>query len=238
MVGFNQVWFSIQHSLPYCPYTSSIFVCRAWAPVHGIEALILILERVLNCRYDLIIGPILLPSQEFFFLVGGTENNQMVPNKENMDNDQTVQSHSHARQPLQPHTYVQEHCPGETGLPSSVFQAVLTRFPIDSLDFLTVVNEHNSLCILKDGRHYLPCRWHHLSLLWRRKRGMFPLHKLSFSLEVVDPTLISGEETFKRMDLLQKVSRSPAIWPAAFDESSKAVAPTQRKPSTCQVRCA
>ena len=32
----------------------------------GVEALILILEKVLNCRYDLIIGPILLPSNMFF----------------------------------------------------------------------------------------------------------------------------------------------------------------------------
>ena len=31
-----------------------------------LEALILILEKVLHCRYDLIIGPILLPSQVFF----------------------------------------------------------------------------------------------------------------------------------------------------------------------------
>ena len=46
----------------------------------GIETLILILKNVLNCRYDLIIGPILLP--------------------------------------------LQEHDPGETILPSSVFQAV------------------------------------------------------------------------------------------------------------------
>ena len=30
----------------------------------------------------------------------------------------------HAQHPLQPQTWVQEHCPGETGLPSSVFQAV------------------------------------------------------------------------------------------------------------------
>ena len=33
------------------------------------EALILILEKVLNCRYGLIVGPILLPSQVFFFHV-------------------------------------------------------------------------------------------------------------------------------------------------------------------------
>ena len=93
----------------------------------GIEALILILEeekQILNCRYDLIIGPILLPSQVFFHVAWGTEDSQMVPNQENVEGDQPVQSHSHAEQPLQPQTCVQEHCPGETGLPSSVFQAV------------------------------------------------------------------------------------------------------------------
>ena len=90
---------------------------------HGIEALILILEKVLSCRYDLIIRQILLPSQ-VCFSCWGTENSQMVPNQENMESDQPVQSHSHAQQPLQPQTCVQEHCPGETGLPSSVFQAV------------------------------------------------------------------------------------------------------------------
>ena len=51
----------------------------------------------------------------------------MVPNQENMEGDQPVQSHSHTQQPLQPRTCVQEHCPGETGLPSSVFQAVYKR---------------------------------------------------------------------------------------------------------------
>ena len=45
----------------------------------GIEALIPILQKVLNCRYDLIIGPIMLPSQMFFML--GTGNSQMVPNQ-------------------------------------------------------------------------------------------------------------------------------------------------------------
>ena len=33
-------------------------------------------------------------------------------------------SHSHTQQPLQPQTCVQEHCPGETGISFSVFQAV------------------------------------------------------------------------------------------------------------------
>ena len=48
----------------------------------------------------------------------------MVPNQENVEGDQPVQRHRHAKQPLQPQTFVQEHCAGETGLPSSVFQAV------------------------------------------------------------------------------------------------------------------
>ena len=34
--------------------------------------------------------------------------------------DEPVQSHSHAQQPLQTQSCVQEHCPGETGLPSPV----------------------------------------------------------------------------------------------------------------------
>ena len=70
----------------------------------------------------LIIGSILLPIKCFFML--GNKKSQMAPNQENMEGDQPVQSHSHAQQPLQPHTCVQEHCSGETGLPSSVFQAI------------------------------------------------------------------------------------------------------------------
>ena len=97
----------------------------------GVQDLILILKKVVNCRYmyDLIIGPKLLPSQIlsvlcFFGSCWGTENSQMVTNQENMEGHQPIQSHSHAQQPLQPQTCVQEHCPGETDLPSSVFQAV------------------------------------------------------------------------------------------------------------------
>ena len=41
-----------------------------------------------------------------------------------MEGDQPVQCHSHAQQPLQPQTCVQEHCPGEIGLTSSVSRAV------------------------------------------------------------------------------------------------------------------
>ena len=43
----------------------------------------------------------------FFFFEGGTEKSWMVPNQENMEGDQPVQSHSHAQQPLQPQTCVQ-----------------------------------------------------------------------------------------------------------------------------------
>ena len=73
----------------------------------GIEALILILEKVPNYRYDLIIGPRLLPSQVFLH-VGEQKNSQMVPNQENMEmeGDQPVQSHNHTQQPFQPQTCV------------------------------------------------------------------------------------------------------------------------------------
>ena len=49
-----------------------------------------------------------------------------MPNQENMEVDQPVQSHSHAQQPLQPQTCVQEHCPRETAVdyPLSVFHTV------------------------------------------------------------------------------------------------------------------
>ena len=48
----------------------------------------------------------------------------MVPNQ-NMEGDQPVQSHSHTQQPLQPQTCVQEHCPGETGIPNVSFPGCL-----------------------------------------------------------------------------------------------------------------
>ena len=76
---------------------------------HGVKLSSWSSKKILNCSV---------------FSCWGTENNQMVQNQENMEGDQPIQSHSHAQQPLQPQTCVQEHCPGETGLPSSVFQAV------------------------------------------------------------------------------------------------------------------
>ena len=36
-----------------------------------------------------------------------------------MEGDQPVESHSHAHQPLESQTCVQEHCSDETGLPDS-----------------------------------------------------------------------------------------------------------------------
>ena len=65
------------------------------------SSIILILKKILNCRYDHIIGPILLLSAKcccFFML--GTENIQMVSDQEIMDDDQPDQSHSHVQQPL------------------------------------------------------------------------------------------------------------------------------------------
>ena len=83
-------------------------------------------------------------------------------------------------------------------------QQVGIVFPIDSLSFLKAVNEHHALCIPEDKGHHLPCWWHHLVLLWRGRRGVFPLHGLPFGLwlEVLDPTLIEGEETFKKTDCI------------------------------------
>ena len=54
---------------------------------HGIEVLILILEKVVNYRYHLIIGPIQLPSSKpiVFHVWEQTINSQMVPNQENME---------------------------------------------------------------------------------------------------------------------------------------------------------
>ena len=79
----------------------------------GIEALIMILEKVLNCRW--LHHQSNTASQPCIFSCWWTENSQMVPNQ-NMEGDQPVWSHSHAQQPLQPQTCVQEHCPGETGV--------------------------------------------------------------------------------------------------------------------------
>ena len=51
-----------------------------------------------------------------FFSSLGTENNPMVPNQENMEGDQSDQSHNHAQRTLQTETCEQEYCPDEAGL--------------------------------------------------------------------------------------------------------------------------
>ena len=58
VVYFSMIVFPAVHTL-----LPSVLQCLDSC---GIEALILILEKVLNCRYDLMIGPTLLPSQVFF----------------------------------------------------------------------------------------------------------------------------------------------------------------------------
>ena len=87
------------------PQTSSIGVAAlGFPPFPWYEALILILEKVLNYCRPHHRSDILLPSQVFVcFSCWRTENSQMVPNQENMEGYQPIQSRSHAQQPLQPH---------------------------------------------------------------------------------------------------------------------------------------
>lgn len=62
-------------------------------------------------------------------------------------------------------------------------------FPIDSLPFLKVVNDHNALCTPEDRVHYLSRWWHHVAFFFcglRETRWIFPLYGLPF--EVADPT--------------------------------------------------
>ena len=121
MVEFDQMWFIFQHSLTCGPHSLLPSVLQRLNS-RGIESLILILEKVLNCR--------ICPhwsdtaSQPSVFHVGEQKIVREVPNQKIMEGDQPVQSHSYAQQPLQPQTCVQEHCPGETGFPASVFQAI------------------------------------------------------------------------------------------------------------------
>ena len=69
MVKFDQMWFIFQHSLPCGPHVTLLpsdvaalgyLWCRNTHPDPQ--------NKVLNCRYDLIIGPILLLSQVFLYI--------------------------------------------------------------------------------------------------------------------------------------------------------------------------
>ena len=66
----------------------------------GIEALILILKKILNCRMWPHHWSNTASQPSGFFLCWGTENSQIVPNQESMGGDQPVQSHIHSQQPL------------------------------------------------------------------------------------------------------------------------------------------
>ena len=68
MIEFDQICFFSQHSLHCSPHTLPSVLQHLDSC--GTEALILILKKVLNCRYNLIIGPILLPNQVCFCHVG------------------------------------------------------------------------------------------------------------------------------------------------------------------------
>ena len=114
---FDQIWFIFQHSLPCGPHTSSIRVAVLgflWYRSSHPNP-----KKVLSCRCDLIIGPILLPShvgEEKIVRWCQIRRTWRVINQFKA----TVTHSSHCK----PQICVQEHCPGETGLPSSVFHAV------------------------------------------------------------------------------------------------------------------
>ena len=67
------------------------------------------------------------------FLSLGTENNPMVPNQENMEGDQSVQSHNHAQRTLQPETCEQQHCTDEAFSFPGRFDLIACRSPLSNL---------------------------------------------------------------------------------------------------------
>ena len=84
MVEFDQMLFIFQHSLPCGPHTSSIGFAMLGFPWYIIEAIILILKKCPQLQ----IWPHHwsdTTSQSSVFLCWGTENSQMVPNQENIN---------------------------------------------------------------------------------------------------------------------------------------------------------
>ena len=130
------MWFISQHRSPLrSTHFSHRFLQRLDSS--AIEGLVLIQERVLNCRYHLIVGPI-IASQSSVFSWWGTDNSQMMPTQ-NMEGDQPVQSHSHAQQPLQQWNRTPfVNFPGRlTWLPFAAASALVGNvFPIDSLPMI------------------------------------------------------------------------------------------------------
>ena len=95
MVKFDQTWFIFQHCLPCGPNTFSICVAALgflWFrsshpdPQKSPETADMTLSSVQYCF-----------SSQVFFSCWETENNQMVPNQENMEGGQPVQSHNHCK---------------------------------------------------------------------------------------------------------------------------------------------
>ena len=135
----GRIWpnvnYFFHHSLHCCPHTSSIGFAplgfRLYRNSHPNPWNIPQLQMWPHHRSDT------APQPSVFFTLGN-RNSEMVPNQENMEGDQPVQTHSHTQQVLQPHTCVQEHCPGETGIPSSVFQVVyeMPRVPLIQWGFI------------------------------------------------------------------------------------------------------
>ena len=125
MVEFDQ---KLRFIFPCGPYTSSIGVAPIGFPWY-IEAFILILEKVLNCRLwphhrSDTASP---PSVFFFFLGGDQEIIRWCQIRRIWRRGWSTSSKpcSRAQQPLQPQACVQELCSGETGLPSLVSPALL-----------------------------------------------------------------------------------------------------------------
>ena len=124
MVEFPQMWFIFQHLVSPGPHTSSIgvaalgFLCYRSSPPDPRKSPQLQI-------YDLIICLILTASQpSAFFHVGEQKIVRWCQIRRIWRVMVQFKRHSHTQQPLQLQTCVQEHCPSETGLPSSVFQAV------------------------------------------------------------------------------------------------------------------
>ena len=123
MVEFDQMWFIFQYSLPCGPHTSSIGVAvlgflwyRSSHPDPSTADMTSSLARF--C----------FPAKSCcFFMLGEREQSDGAKSGEygGWSTSSKSQSRTAAIASLQPQTCVQEHCPAETGLPSSVFQAIL-----------------------------------------------------------------------------------------------------------------
>lgn len=166
----------------------------------------------------------------FFFFMLGPENSQMVPNQDNMGKcNQPVQTHSCIQQPLQPQTCVQKCCPGEAGLRSFVFQAVLTWLPFRiSLNKLA---EFSPVSVNNIRIH--PRRWWPLPFYWWHQLWPSLVGKnmgVSSAWTAIWSLTQSGESNIRlgwgnvvenRLDLLQSVLSWPVAIPAwcAFDQA-------------------